>query len=166
MTPVRRAVLPLLLSVALALPGCGDDGLDRGDPMAVFRAAMAAVHDGDWNGLQGLLTSEARREMERDLDRIRRRLAHPKDGERERALATQRLGERAAAEIDRVVHGGYGDALRFFSLIVPRERAPTTRGMEIKPRERKILYVAPGGTIRAVRLVLVHGEWSVADLPL
>lgn len=161
---MRRA---LVLLAALLLPACGgEEGLDQKDPQAVFRAAMEAVHDADWKTLRTLLTKEARREMERDLGRLKRRLGHPEDGIPERALAKQRLGERDEEEIQRVVAGGPAAALRFCVLIMPRERSPQPRGMKVEPLARTILYSAADGTQRPVRLVQVLGKWLIADLQL
>lgn len=167
----RIAVLVCLLLVGIALVvialRAGDDeGLDRKDPLAVFRAAMEAVHDADWTRLQPLLTKEARLEMERDLERLKRRLGHPDDGKIERALAHERLGDGDAAAIRSVVAGGPADALRFYVRIMPRERSPAPRGMEVKQFERKVLYASADGTLRPVRLVRVHDAWFVADLQL
>ena len=167
-----RAALLLALLVAgvvaavFALSAHDAEELDRSDANAVFRAALEAVHDADWRTLRSLLTKEARAEMERDLTRLKRRLGHPEDGKIERALARQRLGEQDTEEIRRVVDGDYADALRFYVLIMPRERSPSPRGMKADPFERTFLYASADGTMRPVRLVLVNDEWFVADLQL
>jgi len=172
MARVSRMVLlvTLLLAgvalVVLALCGGRDEGLDRSDPVAVFERAMEAVHDADWSTLKTLLTKEARLEMERDLDRLKRRLGHPDDGKIERAMAHERLGEADAEAIRSVVEGGYPEALSFYVRIMPRERSPKPRGMEVTQYERKILYASADGTLRPVRLVRIHDAWYVADLQL
>ncbi len=164
MVPMRALTA---LAAALLLVACGgDEGLDRTQPQAVFRAALIAVHDGDWKTLKTLLTKEARREMERDLARLKRRLSHPEDGKIERALARQRLGERDKEEIQRVVDGGPAAALRFYVLIMPRERSPAPRGMQVDKLARTMLYAAADGTLRPVRLVQVLDKWLIADLQL
>lgn len=164
---VLAAVLIAAGAIAVFVSSGRDtETLDRTSPMAIFRAATAAVHDADWTTLRTLLTREARSEMERDLTRLKRRLSHPDDGKNERALAQQRLGERAAEEIQRVVDGGPAEALAFYVLLMPRERSPETRGMKVEPGERTVLYKAAEGTLRPVRLVQVHDKWFVADLQL
>ena len=167
-----RLAVPLVLLLVgagvavLALRSGGDGSVDRKDPMAVFRCAMEAVHDADWDTLRTLLTKEARLQMERDLERLKRRLSHPGDGEIERALAHQHLGEGDTEAIRRVVEGGFADALRFYVQIMPRERSPAPHGMEIKQFERRILYASADGTLRPVHLVRVHDAWLVSDLQL
>ena len=161
-----RRLLPVLGALLLASACGGEEGLDRADSQAVFRAAMAAVHDGDWATLETLLTAEARSEMERVFERLQGRLRDPESGGHERAQARAQLGERHGDEIRRVIQGGPAEALRFCALLMPREREPDVRGAQEAGGGRTILYTTNDGTLRPVRLVLLDGQWFIADLQL
>ncbi|MDJ0522069.1 MAG: hypothetical protein QNJ90_08355 [Planctomycetota bacterium] len=159
-----RSVLGILgilgvLGVLVLTGACGgEDGLDRTDAIAVFRATMAAVHDGDWPRLKELLTDEARRETERTLVRLRDRLRDPQE-----PLRAQ-LGDEEA--LDRALGGGPADMLRLCVQLMPRERTPEARGSRETALGRTFLYATAAGTLRPVRLVERDGVWYVADLQL
>jgi hypothetical protein len=173
MHAMARIPSPLVLAAALlvaasALAGCGGDDEEdwRSDANQVFDRAMRAVHDGDWKSLRGLLTYNARLQLERDLRRLQRRLAHPTDGKREREIAAARLGDRYDAEVERAVGGTLSDMLRFFVLISPREAKPPTGMRKFTRFETEILYGDGAGNERRVRLLRRPDGWYVDDLQL
>ena len=164
---MRRAV-PALILLLLSACGGDDGGLDRTDATAVFKHAIAAVHDGDWAALKSVVTKGCREKLERELAGIKRRVGHDVDGTFEREVAKARIGATWREEVRLVVEGGPAAAFRFYSLVAPRLREPEIRGMQIKPLERKILFLGAGeqAPIREARLILVHDEWFVHELPL
>lgn len=157
------------LACALSLGACGTDVREdvHADPRAVFESAMEAVHAGDWKTLRPLLTREARANLERDLTRLRRRLAHPEDGKQERRIAKARLGADYDAELERAVNGTLSDVLRFFAQrISPRPRHPKAERTTVERFRAEILYADGEGTLRPVRLVRLAEGWFVANLQL
>ena len=147
--------------------GCGgDEGVDRSDGQAVFRAAMRAVHDADWETLQGLLTKDARFALERDMTRLQANLAAPPEGSELHKRVREALGDRYAAEVRAAVEGGLPEVLRLYVRAWPREREPKQKGMELDSLQMTLLYEAPGGVLRPVKLVNRGGRWYVQELHL
>jgi hypothetical protein len=163
----RTLLLASLLALLAALAGCGDeDGFDRSNVNTVYERAMAAVFDADWKTLQGLLTKRARFTMEHDLERLRRRLAHPVDGKREREIAAVLLGSEADAAIEQAAQGGLGDALRVLVRISPRDRTPARKGVKLAKFKASMLYQIESGKLLSIRLVLQPKGWFVDELQL
>ncbi len=164
----RMTRLPLCAAFALLLAACGADEPEdlHADPVRVFDRAMQAVHAGDWKSLRPLLTKQARANLERDLTRLRRRLAHEQDGKNERRIAKARLGADYEAELGRATTGGLGDVLRFFVRISPRPAKPKTQRKQFEKFRAEILYADDEGTLRPVRLIRRPEGWFIDDLQL
>jgi hypothetical protein len=164
---LRLLPVVLLLSIGGTLAACGDDEDPfRENPNSVFERAMQAVHDADWGALVPLLTKRARFALERDLRRLRARLAHPQDGKREREIAEARLGPDAEREIQLAADGDFAAVLRFFVRISPRPALPKAPQRKLGAFECEILYVDGDGNLRPVRLVRQRDGWYVDELQL
>lgn len=164
----RLLVLLACLGAAGLGAGCGEEDPDafRRDPNRVFERAMQAVHDADWDALVPLLTKRARFALESDLQRLKARLAHPRDGKREREIARARLGADYERELERATNGGFADVLRFFVRLSPRAAAPRAPRRRLGTFRTEILYVDGDGNLRPVRLVRVRDGWYVDELQL
>lgn len=168
LTARRCAGLLVACAVVLSSAACGSDDDDafRADPNQVFARAMQAVHDADWDALLPLLTKQARFTLERDLRRLKTRLAHPEDGKREREIAAARLGADYEEELRRATGGDFAAVLRFFVRISPRAAAVKTPKRTLGTFKAEILYVDGEGNLRPVRLVRLRRGWYVDELQL
>ncbi len=168
--------------LASLVPACGREGpaakgtspgaptaeVDRSTPHAVWRAAHAALADGDLARLRPYLTPAGELRLSRDLEAWRALLTDPATGPR---VATRvKLPDDPAARAAAQAALATGDAaalLRVFIASEPRDPVtPLPTDLPLRDDRVDVDLPAHGGETRPVRFVRGADGWRIDRLGL